>query len=162
MGTHVLKTGGNFVAKIFRGKDVSLLYSQMQIFFPKVTIAKPHSSRNSSIEAFIVCQGYDPPAGYEPTMINPLLDHAYTDFNQLEGPNRFIVPFLACGDLSAYDSDRTYPLKLEDGREYKYLEPTQKPINPPYKTALAAKRGEVGEKGEETKTDATLVEESIS
>ncbi|KAL4593149.1 hypothetical protein GN956_G27017, partial [Arapaima gigas] len=33
------------------------------------------------------------------------------DFSQLEGPNRFIVPFLACGDLSAYDSDRTYPLQ---------------------------------------------------
>lgn len=34
------------------------------------------------------------------------------DFNQLEGPNRVIVPFLACGDLSAYDSDRTYPLQV--------------------------------------------------
>ena len=29
---------------------------------------------------------------------------------QLEGHNRFIVPFLACGDLSAYDSDKTYSL----------------------------------------------------
>ena len=48
--THVLKTGGTFVAKIFRGKDVSLLYSQLRIFFPLVTIAKPRSSRNSSIE----------------------------------------------------------------------------------------------------------------
>lgn len=34
------------------------------------------------------------------------------DFNQLEGPNRVIVPFLACGDLSAFDSDRTYPLQV--------------------------------------------------
>ena len=34
------------------------------------------------------------------------------DFNQLEGPNRVIVPFLACGDLSAYDSDRTYSLNV--------------------------------------------------
>lgn len=32
----------------------------------------------------------------------------YTDFNELEGINRVIVPFLACGDLSAFDSDRTY------------------------------------------------------
>jgi hypothetical protein len=31
---------------------------------------------------------------------------------QLTGPNRFIVPFLACGDLSAYDSDKTYALDL--------------------------------------------------
>lgn len=38
------------------------------------------------------------------------------DFNQLEGPNRVIVPFLACGDLSAYDSDRTYPLQVRRHR----------------------------------------------
>ncbi|KAM6474844.1 tRNA (cytidine(32)/guanosine(34)-2'-O)-methyltransferase isoform 2-T2 [Liasis olivaceus] len=110
--THVLKKGGTFVAKIFRGKDVTLLYSQLRIFFPDVTCAKPRSSRNSSIEAFVVCQNYSPPEGYVPNMSNPLLDHCYdVDFNQLEGPNRVIVPFLACGDLSAYDSDRTYPLQ---------------------------------------------------
>ena len=34
------------------------------------------------------------------------------DFNSLEGSNRVIVPFLACGDLSAYDSDKTYPLQV--------------------------------------------------
>ena len=131
---------------------MSLLYSQLRIFFPIVTIAKPRSSRNSSIEvsclyhysimhciiqAFVVCQGYSPPPGYTPTMLNPLLDHKYTDFNQLEGINRVIVPFLACGDLSAYDSDRTYSL----GPEYQYHPPTQQPINPPYQAALHRKRG---------------------
>jgi len=35
--------------QIFRGKDVSLLYAQLKIFFPEVTVAKPRSSRNSSI-----------------------------------------------------------------------------------------------------------------
>ena len=35
--------------------------------------------------------------------------------------NRVIVPFLACGDLSAYDSDRTY--NLDDS--YSYKPPTQ-------------------------------------
>jgi hypothetical protein len=34
------------------------------------------------------------------------------DFNNLEGPNRVIVPFLACGDLSGFDSDKTYPLQV--------------------------------------------------
>lgn len=34
------------------------------------------------------------------------------DFNQLEGVNRVVVPFIACGDLSAYDSDKTYPLQV--------------------------------------------------
>lgn len=142
--THVLRLGGTFVAKIFRGKDISLLYSQLRLFFPLVTIAKPRSSRNSSIEAFVVCQGFSPPPGYTPTMANPLLDHAYTDFDQLEGINRVIVPFLACGDLSAYDSDRTYSLK-ELGGEYTYRPPTQAPINPPYQKALELKRAEGGQ-----------------
>ncbi len=39
-----------------RGKDTTLLYAQFQLFFEAVTIAKPKSSRNSSVEAFIVCQ----------------------------------------------------------------------------------------------------------
>lgn len=43
-----------------------------------------------------------------PSGLNP----SDVDFNQLEGPNRIIVPFLACGDLSAFDSDRTYPLQV--------------------------------------------------
>ena len=100
------------MAKIFRGKDITLLFAQLRLFFDDVTVAKPRSSRNSSIEAFVVCEGYSPPPGYIPSMVNPLLDHTYTDFDSLEGPNRFIVPFLACGDLSAYDADKTYPLKV--------------------------------------------------
>jgi len=140
--THVLCKGGTFVAKIFRGRDVSLLYSQLRLFFPNVTIAKPRSSRNSSIEAFVVCQNYCPPDSYIPTMVNPLLDHSYTDFNQLEGLNRIIVPFLACGDLSAYDSDKTYGLDIREGEEYKYLPPTQAPIDPPYKKAVDMKRND--------------------
>lgn len=139
--THVLKAGGTFVAKIFRGKDVTLLYSQLRIFFSNVTCAKPRSSRNSSIEAFVVCQNYSPPEGYVPNMSNPLLDHSYdVDFNQLEGPNRIIVPFLACGDLSAFDSDRTYPLQLDASKEYRYTPPTQPPICPPYQQACHLRR----------------------
>ncbi|CAH1772758.1 unnamed protein product [Owenia fusiformis] len=142
--THVLKKGGTFVAKIFRGKDVTLLYSQLKIFFPLVTCAKPRSSRNSSIEAFVVCQNYSPPEGYVPNMSNPLLDHHYdVDFNQLEGVNRVIVPFLACGDLSAYDSDMTYPLKLTSDADYVYHPPTQGPINPPYEEACYLRKNDL-------------------
>ncbi|XP_076053419.1 tRNA (cytidine(32)/guanosine(34)-2'-O)-methyltransferase-like isoform X2 [Oratosquilla oratoria] len=110
--THVLVKGGTFVAKIFRGKDVTLLYSQLKLFFKNVSVAKPRSSRNSSIESFVVCQDYSPPEGYIPTMMNPLLDLSYTgSWDNLDGINRVIVPFIACGDLSAYDSDMTYPLQ---------------------------------------------------
>ena len=45
--THILKPNGNFVAKIFRGKDITLLFAQLRLFFDDVTVAKPRSSRNS-------------------------------------------------------------------------------------------------------------------
>ena len=61
LATHILKPGGCFVAKIFRGQDVTLIYSQLCVFFSSVLCAKPRSSQNSSIEAFAVCKGYDPP-----------------------------------------------------------------------------------------------------
>jgi len=139
--THVLKNGGTFVAKIFRGKDIALLYSQLRIFFKFVTCCKPRSSRNSSIEAFVVCRGYNCPEGYTPTMINPMLQQDYTfDFDDLEGVNRYIVPYIACGDLSAYDSDKTYTLE-EGDKPYIYHPPTQSPINPPYELACAVKQG---------------------
>ena len=33
---------------------------------------------------------------------------------------------------------------MDDGKEYTYREPTQKPIDPPYKSALALKRNQGG------------------
>ncbi|KAI8059886.1 FtsJ-like methyltransferase-domain-containing protein [Gongronella butleri] len=134
--THVLRPGGTFVAKIFRGKDVTLLYSQLKIFFPVVTCSKPRSSRNSSIESFIVCQNYTPPPDYKPTMVNPLLDLHYDAKNELVGPNRVIVPFIACGDINGYDSDRSYPLQST----HKSLDPLQPPLTAPYKTAISLRR----------------------
>ena len=74
-------------------------------------------------------------------MNNPLLDQKYNStHNQLEGSNRLLVPFIACGDLNtAYDSDKTYPLEL-DGKEYKFHEPLNPPVDPPYKEACFLKR----------------------
>lgn len=71
-------------------------------------------------------------------LISPCLSDP--DFNQLDGPTRIIVPFVTCGDLSSYDSDRSYPLDLEDGSEYKYTPPTQPPISPPYQEACTLKK----------------------
>eukprot|EP00657_Telonema_sp_P-1_P011661 TRINITY_DN7001_c0_g1_i1.p1 TRINITY_DN7001_c0_g1~~TRINITY_DN7001_c0_g1_i1.p1 ORF type:complete len:187 (+),score=53.15 TRINITY_DN7001_c0_g1_i1:65-562(+) len=62
--TQLLRTGGSFVAKIFRGRDASLLYSQLSLFFQDVVVTKPKSSRNSSIEAFVVCRGFQLPEGW--------------------------------------------------------------------------------------------------
>jgi hypothetical protein len=70
------------MAKIFRGRDVSLLYSQLRCFFREVTVAKPRSSRNSSIESFVVCRDFQPPEGFKPSMeILLLIDHQKDEEN---------------------------------------------------------------------------------
>lgn len=54
LATHLLRDGGTFVAKIFRHKNVGLLYAQLRLLFSRVSVAKPSASRNSSSEAFIL------------------------------------------------------------------------------------------------------------
>ncbi|KAL5710407.1 tRNA (cytidine(32)/guanosine(34)-2'-O)-methyltransferase [Ranunculus cassubicifolius] len=147
--SHVLRDGGKFIAKIFRGKDTSLLYCQLKIFFSVVTFAKPKSSRNSSIEAFAVCENYSPPEGFNPKDLHRLLEQVGTPTGEddldcrsgwLEGANKVYIPFLACGDLTGFDSDQSYPLpEVADGT-YQSLEPVQPPIAPPYKRALEMKK----------------------
>jgi tRNA (cytidine32/guanosine34-2'-O)-methyltransferase len=36
----VLKKGGNFVAKIFKGSEISFLYSQFKLYFQEIHIFK--------------------------------------------------------------------------------------------------------------------------
>jgi tRNA (cytidine32/guanosine34-2'-O)-methyltransferase len=161
----VLKPGGKFVAKIFRGKDVDLLYAQMKVLFEQVTVAKPRSSRASSVEAFIVCVNFQPPKGFKASLENPLgagrtvkssgeakkertvgsrktredgvveLEFGSDSEDEDEG-NRWIAPFLACGDLSAFDADASH--KLPEG--HVSLDPVQPPTAPPYKRALEERK----------------------
>lgn len=128
--TYLLKPGGTFVGKIFRGKDVAILISQLEIFFGDVTVAKPCSSRNSSIESFVVCRQFRLPDGYTPTMANPLMTNDPQPWDEAN-VHPVITPFVACGSLSGFDADKTYPLEI-DGLEYIQREPVQKPISPPY------------------------------
>lgn len=158
----VLKPGGKFVAKIFRGRDVDLLYAQLKIVFERVRVAKPRSSRASSVEAFVVCTGFCPPEGFKASLENPLgagtrlrqptdaekakkteprrvvrpdgiteLDLGSDKEDEVRG-NAWIAPFLACGDLSAYDADASYHLP----KDHVVLDPVQPPTAPPYKKAL--------------------------
>ncbi|KAJ4158615.1 uncharacterized protein LMH87_009133 [Akanthomyces muscarius] len=188
----VLKPGGKFVAKIFRGRNVDVLYAQLKIFFEKVVVAKPRSSRASSVEAFIVCVNFRPPPGFRASLEEPLgvgerlntmvearqrqmpvvaagrmqdaaratwdcavggcghgLDYdaveerpVYDDGDDeatdtmrtatTDPSKRWIAPFIACGDLSAFDSDASYTLP----EDYVSLDPVQPPIAPPYKRAI--------------------------
>jgi tRNA (cytidine32/guanosine34-2'-O)-methyltransferase len=61
---------------------------------------------------------------------------------------RWIAPFLACGDLSSFDSDSSYA--LPEG--YISLEPIQPPTAPPYKRAIEERRKASGMYGKTKKT----------
>jgi tRNA (cytidine32/guanosine34-2'-O)-methyltransferase len=238
LAIRILKPGGKFVAKIFRGKDVELIYAQLKICFEFVTVAKPRSSRASSIEAFVVCEGFygreklgdwDGTKGEQveedymekglgdvtdkfetlvfdnesgdvavdevdsssvrpatPEMVDAddddadsmasntstkqipeqqsptsstisdttpqLSGHAFNhkslppaiaamNISKLADSStpksqRWIAPFLACGDLSAYDADASYHLP----KDRVSLDPVQPPTAPPYKRALEMRR----------------------
>lgn len=127
---NILIPGGTFLAKIFRGKDILLLVSQFQSFFKEVAIVKPSTSRNSSIECFVLCKKFCLPPGFIPSMEKPLL--SLTEFC---GPHNTPVQFHICG-IETYDPDTTYPLELEDKGHYKYQNPEQVPIRPAYATSI--------------------------
>ncbi|KAK7887480.1 tRNA (uridine-2'-O-)-methyltransferase trm7 [Exophiala xenobiotica] len=162
----VLRPGGKFVAKIFRGRNVDIIFAQLKLVFERVHIAKPRSSRASSIEAFVVCEGYRPVKDWTPELGDALkvpqaskpqasssekqTRHLRDDgivelhFEDAENdPQRWIAPFLACGDLSAWDADATY--KLPEG--HTSLPPVQPPTAPPYKEAIERRRAEGGAYG---------------
>lgn len=181
LALRVLKPGGKFVAKIFRGKDIDLIYAQLKCFFQSVHCAKPRSSRASSLEAFVVCEGFALPKDYIINTNNPLgpdiqvpqraqdpeMKHenegdfvggqrrstrgdgvTVVEFEPDDVKStRWIAPFVACGDLSAWDADATYHLP----KDRVSLDPVQPPTAPPYKRALELRRQQGGLYGKLTK-----------
>ena len=87
-------------------------------------------------EAFVVCQRYTQPEGFQPADLQRLMQGASHSYftEQTETGRRIIVPFLACGDLSGWDADQSYNLP-EEG--YQTLPPVQPPTAPAYKSAIA-------------------------
>mmetsp|Transcript_9417 Transcript_9417/g.13769 ORF Transcript_9417/g.13769 Transcript_9417/m.13769 type:complete len:279 (-) Transcript_9417:124-960(-) len=131
LATHLLKPGGMFVAKIFRHRNVGLLYAQLRLLFSRVSVAKPSASRNSSSEAFVVCENFE---GRKIPLGVGENDIAMVKLDPIT------VPFIACGDLSGIagpdggimDADKSYPIDINFDST-----PIQPPIEPPY---LMAKR----------------------
>lgn len=148
--TCILRPGGTFVAKIFRGRDIDLLYSQLGYLFERVVCAKPRSSRGTSLEAFIVCLGYRPRPGWNPKLDLAKSTEDFFEDAQIgksyilenmdlpDAEERHIAKFISCGDLNDGDSDATYTLNSSEER--RNLQPVQLPTAPPYKKALEMKR----------------------
>lgn len=100
IASHVLTPGGTFVSKIFAGRDTGLMYSQFRMMFDRVSVSKPPSSRASSIEAFLVCQGFKGGA-----FLDLPLDGKPKEKEEGSGQpglDPSFLPYLTCGDLSGY------------------------------------------------------------
>lgn len=184
----ILKPGGKFVAKLFRGRDVDLVYAQLRCFFSSVHCAKPRSSRASSLEAFVVCEGFALPKGYKIDPAHPVglggrvpvplrkekTREGFVDGQKRtvredgvtvlefesdeEDNNRWIAPFVACGDLSAWDADATYHLP----KDRVSLDPVQPPTAPPYKRALELRRQKGGLYGKTSKNKKSPISKANS
>lgn len=95
----------------------------------------------------MVCQGYSPPAEFNPAHLRALLDNATASYLSKPLPTlteRQLVPFIACGDLSGWDADQSYDLPVEG---YVSLPPVAPPTAPAYKHAKEmqqARHGPVG------------------
>jgi tRNA (cytidine32/guanosine34-2'-O)-methyltransferase len=157
LAVKVLRPGGAFVAKIFRtGASVTLCTMQARVFFREVTVAKPRSSRASSLEAFLVCRDFVPLDSAGGNLIEgwggkPRPAGVPDDGRPYRpgGDAAWIAPFLACGSLAGWDADASSPLPSGDGAggAAASLDPVQPPTAPPYARALAARRAAGGAHG---------------
>eukprot|EP00920_Eleutheroschizon_duboscqi_P039399 GHVT01094794.1.p1 GENE.GHVT01094794.1~~GHVT01094794.1.p1 ORF type:complete len:160 (+),score=32.25 GHVT01094794.1:190-669(+) len=91
--TRMLRVGGTFVAKIFRGEASPVLLAHLYALFHEVYCTKPASSRGSSLEAFVVAKNFYRVDGLGGT--------------QAVGRQQALAKLLELGDLSYWDEDHT-------------------------------------------------------
>ncbi|KAJ1460622.1 FtsJ-like methyltransferase-domain-containing protein [Pelagophyceae sp. CCMP2097] len=112
---------GTFVSKVYRGRGIADLFARLDAVFEHVTLAKPRTSRNVSLEAFVVCRGL-----------------RSTPKSRGETARHF--PFVACGSGDDYDADASYPLDFllgtADIAGYVLKAPVQMPLNPTHLAAV--------------------------
>ncbi|EPY15195.1 tRNA (cytidine32/guanosine34-2'-O)-methyltransferase [Strigomonas culicis] len=136
--TCVLRPGGTFVTKMFRGPNTPFLVHKSELFFEEVRVVKPKSSRNASVESFLLCQRFRLPAGYVPRLrlaLPPTAGEPGDVLLQVQGGSHhtpdadtyrvaagrrtaaaeaLLVPFLSCGDLSGFDADMCYDHEVDE------------------------------------------------
>ncbi len=56
IASRVLSPGGVFFCKVFQGEDLPAFRKRCSLFFKKVSVFKPKSSRSESVELFLFCR----------------------------------------------------------------------------------------------------------
>ena len=151
----MLKEGGNFVTKFYKGKYSDKIMKIFLTCFNKITISKPKACRNASFESFIVCEGFklsnpeikklnESPLGEEDMIILNNIkfidDKQFNKTNNFENFNyeKYGIKTVQVG-LEEFDSDKSYDLQCTNYN--KVLNPVQMPINPPYKSYMKIYKG---------------------
>ena len=139
----ILKEGGNFLTKFYKGKYSDKIMKILLACFNKITISKPKACRNSSFESFIICEGFklsnpeirklnESPLGEEDMIIlnnikfieekelNRTINIS-EDFNY----EKYGIKTIQVG-LEEFDSDKSYDLQSTNYN--KILNPVQMPI----------------------------------
>ncbi|CAE8588877.1 unnamed protein product, partial [Polarella glacialis] len=132
----LLRPGGDFVAKIFRGEHSGEVYARLQRDFREVMCCKPRASRNSSQESFVVCRGFlgSQEDGQSMPMYSPSLHEELADLGP--GAPTLSATFVACGGRDSLDADTNYPVDST----YQVLGPVAPPIFAPYTEAIEERR----------------------
>ncbi|CAE7610836.1 unnamed protein product [Symbiodinium sp. CCMP2592] len=130
----LLRQGGVFVAKVFRGEHSGELYARLNRDFEEVLCCKPRASRNSSQESFVVCRGFLANLEEGDTAYAPERHEALADLGP--GAPSQVAAFVACGGSDSLDADTNYPV----ANDHRVLEPPAPPIAAPYKAALEERR----------------------
>ena len=156
ISVRLLKIGGNFVTKIFKGKYTEKIVKIFLTCFERVFITKPKACRNASFESFVVCKGFKIDDEIIKMMRNKelncediiYLNKLSLNFDKKNKDNefdydKFNVECFQVGD-DLYDSDKTYDLACTNYA--KILDPVANPINPPYKFYIENLKGKSNKK----------------
>jgi len=136
----LLRPGGAFVAKIFRGEHACEVYALLQRSFDEVLCCKPRASRNSSHESFVVCRGFRPNqsglglTGRPDSLYSPDLHEELVYVGP--GAPAVVVPFVSCGGPGCLDADTNYAVSAD----HEVLGPVAPPRDAPYLEAIAERR----------------------
>lgn len=147
LSIRMLKEGGTFVTKLFKGKHTNKILQILLNFFSKITIAKPRACRNASFESFLVCQGFFIKSEnnlFVNLRNNQLNENDILYLNNLYSGEEIDLETLGVDVLQVgtdeYDADKTYDL---ESTNYTHISAIQAPINPPYKYYIDNIKGKI-------------------